>query len=424
MYPSCARQGNDGGILWEVCIREVILGGSSITATENATGKAQAAQKRWLAKKLLARKEGDIAKGKFHEIDFGKVLFDELAQDFLKDYEMNGKKSLDRAKQSLSHLLPEFEGAKVIDITTQRVQDIYIPDRKKWSCKACGERFHVGAELVCPKCGKTKLQKGAANATINRELSALRRILNIGAKQTPPKVNRVPYIPMLKENNIRKGFFEYDQFVSLREHLPDYLRAYVTLGYKVGWRHQEIASLTWADVDLKNGIVTLKVGETKNKEGRTVYLDKELMSMFELQWEKRKQAGKIVPFVFPSKNGTSKIVNFRMAWNTACRNIGMGYGYKTTETYARKWEGKLPSGPIFHDLRRTAVRNMVRAGIPERVAMMVSGHKTRSVFDRYNIVNDSDLRMATLMQEKYLEDQAGTNSGTVAIFEGKTGQQW
>jgi len=383
--------------------------------------KSSGSTKKMVAKKKLARKEGDIAKGKFHEIDFGKVIFDDLAHDFLMDYEMNGKKSLNRAKQSLTHLMTEFEGAKVIDITTQRVQDIYIQDRKRWICKSCSEKFHVGAETVCPRCGRTKLQKGAANATINRELSALRRILNIGAKQTPPKVNRVPYIPMLKENNTRKGFFEHDQFIALRDELPDYLKPYVTFGYKVGWRHQEIASLTWSDVDLPNGIVTLKVGETKNKEARTIYLDQELKSMLECQWDRRKQVGKIVPFVFPGQSGTGRIVNLRRAWNTACRKIGMGYGYKLIEEYVQKWEGKLPAGPIFHDLRRTAVRNMVRAGIPERVAMMVSGHKTRSVFDRYNIVNDADLKMAAAMQEKYLESQKSTDSGTVSLFEGTTG---
>lgn len=104
-------------------------------------------------------------------------------------------------------------------------------------------------------------------------------MLNLGAKQTPPKVNRVPYIPMLKENNVRKGFFEHDEFQRLRDALPVYLKPFVTFGYKVGWRDQEIEGLTWSNVDQKNGIVTLKVGETKNGEARTVYLDDELRLM-------------------------------------------------------------------------------------------------------------------------------------------------
>jgi integrase len=377
--------------------------------------------KMMVAKKFLARKEGDIAQGKFYEVDFSKVIFNELAEDFLMDYEINGKKSLVRAKRSLEHLLKEFSGARVIDITTAQVQNVYIQNRKKWTCKKCGDQFHVGADTTCPKCGSSKLQKGAANATINRELAALRRILNLGAKQTPPKVNRVPYIPMLKENNVRKGFFEHEQFVAMRNELPEYLKFYVTFGYKVGWRYQEIASLTWANVDLGNGIVTLKVGETKNNEARTVYLDQELKEMFEQQWERRKQYAKIVPYVFPNQDGTGKIGNFRRAWNTACRKIGMGYGYKLQGNYVEKWESKFPPGPTFHDLRRTAVRNMVRAGVPERVAMMVSGHKTRSVFDRYNIVNDSDLKMASARQEAYLKNQMGTILGTISVFQEKVG---
>ena len=83
---------------------------------------------------------------------------------------------------------------------------------------------------------------------------------------------------------------------------------------------------------------------------------------------------------------------------------------------------KLSPGPIFHDFRRTAVRNMVRSGVPERVAMMVSGHKTRSVFDRYNIVNDTDLKLAAKRQYDYLESHRGHNLGTICDFEVKKGQ--
>jgi len=377
--------------------------------------------KKMVAKKLLDRREGDIALGNMPAILFERVTFDELADEFIMDYRINNKKSLDRAELCVTHLRTEFEGAKVPDITTPRIKK-YVADRMKWDCKVCGSRFHFSGERQCPKCGNEDLKKGAKNATINRELSALRRMLNLGAKQTPPKVNRVPYIPMLKENNIRKGFFEHSGFIALRDALPEYLKPFVTFGYKVGWRDQEIVSLQWSNVDLQNGIVTLKAGETKNDDARTVYLDDELKSLFQQQWENRKRNRKLTPFVFPNKDTSGMIVNFRKAWNTACRKAGLGYGYVVSVKYVKKWESKFSSGPIFHDFRRTAVRNMVRSGIPERVAMMISGHKTRSVFDRYNIVSDADLKAAATKQQVYLESQMGTISGTIADFNAKKGQ--
>jgi hypothetical protein len=140
------------------------------------------------AKRLLKKREGEISEGKLPGIYFDRVTFDELTEDYLRDYRINGKKSLIRAELSVRHLKETFEGVKVPDITTPRI-NAYVEKR---------------------------LEEGAASGTINRELAALKRMLNLGAKQTPPKVDRVPYVPMLKENNVRKGFFEHREFLALR----------------------------------------------------------------------------------------------------------------------------------------------------------------------------------------------------------------
>ena len=298
------------------------------------------------AKRLLKLREVELAKGKLPGVQFDKVQFNDLKDDYLRDYRVNQRKSLRKANECVRHL-EYFTSYKVPQINTPLIQK-YIEKR---------------------------ISEGAANATINRELSALKRMLNMGARQTPPKVDRVPYIAMLKENNTRKGFFEHGDFIALIQALPTHLKGFTTFGYKTGWRIAEISNLKWAHVDLKQGIVKLDPGESKNTEGRTVYLDEELKEVFAQLWEDRKISQVLLPCVFPNKERTGSVMRFDKAWKRAC--IGAGIGIK-----------------LFHDLRRTAVRNMVRAGISEKVAMMVSGHKTRAIFYRYNIVNESDLKLA------------------------------
>jgi integrase len=227
------------------------------------------------------------------------------------------------------------------------------------------------------------------------------------------------YIPMLKEKYVRKGFFEHNEYLALSDALTPYLKPFVAFAYKFGWRDEEIADLRWSQVDRERDNVTLEVGETNNDDARTVYLDDELKETLDELWKNRKRNGILIPFVFPNEKGNGPIVNFRKAWNTACRKAGLGYGYKIGKKYVDDYQGKLLSGPLLHDFRRTAVRNMVRSGIPERVAMMISGHKTRSVFDRYNIVSDADLRLATQQHEAYMKSVAGTITGTIADLKQK-----
>ncbi len=345
------------------------------------------------AKRLLKKREGEISDGKLPGVYFDKVRFDELAEDHLNDLQINNKKTVRRTESSLKHLRKVFEPVRVVDITTDRIRK-YI---------------------------KKRIEEGAANATINRELSALKRMLKLGFEHEPPKVRRIPKIPMLDENNVRKGYFEHGQFLALRDALPYYLKGFVTFAYKIGWRDTEISTLRWSQVDLNQGIVRLEPGETKNDDGRTVYLDDELKKVFNQQWENRKKSGKIVPYVFLNATGGDRIRDFRKTWNKACRDTGLGYGYRVNNKYVNQWQEKLSAGPILHDFRRTAVRNMVRATIPERVAMMISGHKTRSVFERYNIGNDQDLKQAAQKQAAYLDSQTGTISGTIADLNQKRG---
>jgi len=176
---------------------------------------------------------------------------------------------------------------------------------------------------------------------------------------------------MLKESNVRKGFFEYDQFLAIRNALPDYLRPVVTFAYHTGWRKGEILGLTWDKVDMKQRTIRLEPGETKNEEARNVYMNDELFKEMQGVFSQRRLG---CPYVFHHAGG-QPIRKFEKAWNAACKATGL-------------------KGKLFHDFRRTAARNMVRSGIPERVAMTITGHKTRSVFDRYNIASDQDLKEA------------------------------
>jgi len=221
--------------------------------------------------------------------------------------------------------------------------------------------------------------QGISNSTINRELSVLIKMLKLGYERG--KVLRKPIVHKLKEPAPRQGFFEREEFEAVRRHLPEPLRLAVTLAYTYGWRMQsEILTLERRNIDLATGTIRLDPGTTKNDEGRIVYLIPELKGQLEAQLRRVDELGwklgRIVPFLFPHFAGRfqgQRLRDFRKAWATACRRAGC-------------------SGYLRHDFRRTAVRNMVNAGVVERVAMTVTGHKTRSVFDRYHIVSPADLQ--------------------------------
>lgn len=316
-------------------------GGKSYTESSESKRKKD-------ADAVLIERQGDIGRGKPITPRIGKLTFEDASADILNDYRINGKKSLDSVERRLRlHLTPYFYGWRMVNIST--------PDIRKFSNK--------------------RMSAGASNAEINRELAVLKRMFTLSIQGC--KLLTRPHIPMLREASPRSGFFEADQFESVLNHLPVEVRPIITFAYITGWRiASEILPLQWRQIDFNAGEIRLDPGTTKNKEGRVFPFTTELRDLLRQQHQDasaRNRTGLIVPWVF-TRDG-EQIRDFRTVWAHAIKAAGC--------------PGRIP-----HDLRRTAVRNLVRAGISEQVAMRLTGHKTRSVFDRYDIVSGNDLREA------------------------------
>jgi integrase len=266
----------------------------------------------------------------------------------IDDYKVNGRKSVDRAERSVEHLAGFFENYRALEITPDRVS-AYI----RWRLE-----------------GKPP----AKPATIRNELAALTRMFTLGYRAG--KVPMRPAFPSIRVENTRSGFFEEETLAAVLEKLPDVLRPVIEFTYLTGWRIGEVRSLTWRQVDFKGGVVRLEPGTTKNGEGRIFPFaaSPELASLLERQRHMttavERETGRIVPWVF-HRHGRP-IRSFHVTWRKACAAAGY-------------------PGRYVHDLRRTAVREMERAGVPRSVAMKLSGHKTESIYRRYAIVSEADL---------------------------------
>jgi integrase len=242
--------------------------------------------------------------------------------------------------------------------------------------------------------------EGAANGTINRELAALKRIFNLAHTSTPPKVGDVPAFPHLKESPPRKGFVEDRQYDILTAGAGElWLRAILAVAYTFGFRRGELLKLRVRQVDLLAGTIHLDPGSTKNDEGRAVKMTHEV-------WELLAQCVRDKApddYVF-TRSINEPVLDFRSAWASLTSQAGL-------------------PGLLFHDLRRSAVRNMVRRGVPETVAMKISGHKTRSVFDRYDVTSGADLEQAAARIEAGRARQAGMAELADALDLGSNAQK-
>jgi integrase len=260
-----------------------------------------------------------------------------------------------------------------------------------------------------------KLQaEGKRDSTVNRSLSVLRRMLHLAKREG--KISELPFVPMLKEPAPRQGFFEPDQFEALRGALPEHLRLPLAVGYYTAMRLGEILSLEWSQVDFLANTITLHAGTTKNDEARTIPLVPQLRALLLDQRARRQVDCPYVCFRLDAKGHALQIQGFRKSWYRACVKVGLGTMQPAIDRATGKAKPKLVyQGMIFHDLRRSGVRNLVRAGVPERVAMAISGHKTRAIFDRYNITSGNDLSEAGRKLDTYLVAQKnGASSGQIS----------
>jgi integrase len=234
----------------------------------------------------------------------------------------------------------------------------------------------------------------SAPATVLYEVKLLKRMFKIA--QRAKKVNGVPDFPTVSVgDNARKGFCSPEEAERIIEHLPDHAKPVVRTLYLTGWRTGEVLGLTWARVDFEAGTLTLHASNTKSGKPRT-FPFRQLPALREVlreQWERtqvlQRERGAVIPHVFHLDG--QPLGSFRSAWRDAVRKAGL--------------PGLRP-----HDMRRSAARNLVRAGVPEGVVMRLCGWTTRHMFDRYNVSDEQDLVDGVGRLNDFLEQRRATAS--------------
>jgi len=320
-------------------------------------GKAQnfstGERERRKAQKVLRERVALVTTGQPVPEDARRLRFEDLEAGLLADYRMNGRRSLKDVPRVLARLRSAFGAWPALSITTARVQAY----------------------------SAARLDEGAKPATINKELSALGRMFTLAVRDG--RMQHRPQVPKLRAENVRTGFLDPADFEAFCAELPDYLQGLARFAYLTGWRKSEILGLMWRQVDLAGGTIRLEAAQSKNGEGRVLAFtpDSTLAEVLAEQAQRRRLD---CPYVF-HRNGR-RIRDLYHAWRAAAARVGR-------------------PGLLLHDFRRSSARNLIRAGVSERVAMAVTGHKTRAIFDRYNIVSETDLREASAKVSAYVTER-------------------
>lgn len=312
------------------------------------------------ARGLLKKRIGEAASGHAVPREAERTMFEDLSQLIRDDYEKNGR-NMKNIHTVLERLRRSFAGLRAVDITTDKISAYQARQKRA----------------------------GSAAATINREMAALKRAFRLAHRAG--RIATVPYIEMLQEDNVRKGFFEPEHLGLLLKHLPEYLQPICQVAYITGWRvRSELLTRQWRHIDFDHGWLRIDPGEDKNRAGRMFPFTPELRKLLEDQRavvERLEQRlGSVIPWLFPTPQG-EKISPFNKDWRV---------GWKAAKL------NRIP-----HDFRRTAVRNLERAGVPRSAAMKMVGHKTEAIYRRYAIVEESMLREAAEKLSAFQVTQAG-----------------
>jgi integrase len=302
------------------------------------------------AKKLLQQRLKERQKPNFVGPKEQRWTLDDMEAKIKADYAKAENRSFATVERCLKHVKDHFKFYRVADITASEI-----------------ERYQTA-----------RLAAGAARASINREVAYLRRGLRLmfAAKE----ISEIPTIKQLEGENVRQGFVRAPEFSALLSGIKDPdTRDIIEFLYGTGWRSSEAAKLEWREVDLRGDMIKLSASKIKNKRPRLLPLTGALREIIMRRTEVRELA---CPFVFHRRG--RQIKSFRRAFKAAANRIGQA--------------GLLP-----HDMRRSAIRNFRKAGLSETEGMMLSGHKTNSVYKRYDIIDEDDLRQSMSKVQRHLK---------------------
>lgn len=329
------------------------------------------------AVRLLKQRAGQVGLGQPVGSQIEGTKLDDLLAMLEADYVANGRRSLDRVQQAGAHLREFYRGG----------------DRKART---------ITSDTIVAYAAH-RLEEGAKPSTVNYEMAMLRRAFRLAARAG--KIGVRPEFSMLHISNARAGFFEHSQYEAVLRHLPDYLQPVAIAAYATGWRTQsELLTRTWRHVDLVTGWLRLDPGESKTGEARAFPITNDLRAVLVEQRARvsaiERSTGQIIPWLFVHPDGTP-VRDFRCAWAKACRAASV-------------------PGRLVHDFRRTAVRNLERAGVPRSAAMKMTGHRTEAIYQRYAITDSAMLQEAAAKLDAFHAAEADrTSSAQVIAIPGK-----